>query len=86
MSIMKGPKSGEQNEISLTPEELRGYFEMIGNNGDSIIYKKDGLRPRKRYTVSINSGTQSFEAIRCDDDSLSEAMKRAFQEYKLAKT
>ncbi len=75
-----------KRRTSLDPEELRQYFEMIGNNGDSIVYKKDGLRPQKPYTVSINSGNKLFEAICCHDVSLSEAVKRAFQEYKIIKT
>lgn len=83
---MPGIDLKRKKRVLLNSEELRKYFEIVGNNGDSIVYKKDGLRLRKPYTVLINSVNQSFEPIRCDDDSLSEAMKRAFQEYKIAKT
>lgn len=83
---MQGLDLKRKKRTLLNSEELRKYFEIVGDNGDSIVYKKDGLRPQKPYTVLISSGNQSFEAICCHDVSLSEAVKRAFQEYKIIKT
>ncbi len=61
---------------------FRKGFETVTGNGDTIMYKKDGLRSSQVYTVVITNTGGKFESIRCDRDTLSESIEDALKEYK----
>ena len=64
------------NELS--NGEILEVFNLIGKNGDVILLKNDGLRDTNKFTVVI---MRFGESIRYDDETLSDALKRALDEY-----
>jgi DNA-binding transcriptional regulator WhiA len=68
-------------QLSDNREELLNFFEKVGDLGDIIVYKMDGLRESNKYTVLISSGSMIFETIRCDGSSLADAITKSIVEY-----
>ncbi len=64
------------NELS--NGEILEVFNLIGKNGDVILLKNDGLRDTNKFTVVI---MRFGESIRYDDETLSDALKKALDEY-----
>lgn len=64
-----------------TPNEVIKALEKVGNRGDIMIIKNDGLRTLDSYTVVISSGNNNFDTIRYDAISLSDAIKKALKDY-----
>lgn len=64
------------NELS--NGEILEVFNLIGKNGDAILLKNDGLRDTNKFTVVI---MRFGESIRYDDETLSDALKKALDEY-----
>ena len=62
-------------------KQIMSIFNQVGNEGDIIILKNDGLRVDKKYTVVITSGTGTFESIRNDSDDLVSAIKQVLTKY-----
>jgi len=58
--------------------QILAVFNIIGQTGDVIILKNDGLRDNNKFTVVIS---HSGESIRYDDSNLSNAVKKALQDY-----
>lgn len=56
-------------------------FKKIGEIGDIILFKYDGLRTDNHFTVVITSPSEKFESIRFDANDLSSAVIKALTKY-----
>ena len=65
----------------LTSELMLDIFFSVGQRGDIIILKNDGIRESKKFSVIITSGKEAFESIRKDGDDLSEILKEVLTKY-----
>lgn len=71
------------NETSdLTGNQIIDAITSIGNKGDVILIKNDGLRQSDNFTVVISSAKGYFESIRYDSSNLSSAVKKALDQYR----
>jgi imidazole glycerol phosphate synthase subunit HisF len=69
----------EANEF--TANQIIDVLVKVGERGDIIIIKNDGLRSLDNYTVVISSGSNKFESIRYDASNLSNAIKKVLKDY-----
>lgn len=75
---MKQLKKFLESNNALSNDEVLEIFNIIGESGDVILLKNDGLRDACRFTVVI---IRSGKSIRYDDEALSGALKKALEEY-----
>ena len=62
----------------LTGDQIFEVIELIGNNGDIIIIKNDGLRIEDKFTVVI---TFQGKSVRSDRDNLNDALIECLKQY-----
>ena len=65
-------------DTELSPDQILSVFEYVGQRGDVIVLKNDGLREHNKYTAVI-IGTDG--TIRHDDATLSSALIWCLKEY-----
>lgn len=63
---------------AFSSEQILEIFNLVGENGDIILLKNDGLRDSRRFTVVI---IHSGESIRIDDETLNSALKKSVNKY-----
>lgn len=68
-----------------TTRQLFGCFEAVGKAGDSVLFKKDGMRSTDLFTVLVIPGDQSFRPISLDAESLHRSARSVFGRYLRAK-
>lgn len=62
----------------LSPDQIMSIFEYVGQKGDVIVLKNDGLREHNKYTVVIIG---KGEPIRHDNNTLSSVLIECLKEY-----
>ena len=65
----------------LTSEQILDVFLKVGQEGDVIILKNDGIREINTFSIIIISSKGLFESIRIDGGNLSEVLKIAVSRY-----
>ena len=65
----------------LTSEQILDVFLKVGQEGDVIILKNDGIREINTFSIIIIYSNSMFESIRIDGDNLSEVVKIALSRY-----
>lgn len=70
-----------KDNIPLTNDEILQVFHEVGAQGDVILFKNDGLRETRRFTVVIMSPAGNFDSIRFDDITLTEALSGCLKRY-----
>ena len=66
------------SEDDFSNDQILEIFNLVGENGDVILIKNDGIRDTRKFTVVI---TYSGESIRYDDETISDALKKAVKKY-----
>jgi hypothetical protein len=74
-------KNAIANNAELSDSQIIQVFHQIGNRGDAILFKNDGLREKDKFTVVIISSSGTFDSIRFDDMSLSSVLSKALRKY-----
>ena len=69
------------NKESFSPEDILEIISLVGKNKDVVLIKNDGVRADKQYTVFIVPSNNPEKSIRCDDNSLQEALKYVLRLY-----
>ena len=64
-----------------TSEQILDVFLKVGQEGDVIMLKNDGIREINSFSVIIISSRGLFESIRFDGGNLSEVVKIALSRY-----
>jgi len=69
------------SELELSNDQVVEIFKIVGDNGDIIIIKNDGIRKEKPFTVVISSSNGKFESIRYDSEALNTALTYSVRRY-----
>ena len=65
----------------LSAGQVINAFLAVGDLGDIILIKNDGLRENHKFTIVIAAAGGAFESIRTDGDNLSEVLKTTLRKY-----
>lgn len=65
----------------LSADDILSIIRQVGENKDVILVKNDGIREENQYTVVIILSKKKDKSFRCDDGSLTKAMKIVLKEY-----
>lgn len=60
---------------------LEQILDEVRKLGDVLIVRVDGVRASQNYTIIITSSQMSFEAIRCEGETLSLTLRKALEQY-----
>jgi hypothetical protein len=69
------------DNVELTNDQIIQVLNDIGEQGDIILLKNDGIRLENKYTVVIISGTEKFNSIRLDGAHLSQTLSACLRSY-----
>jgi hypothetical protein len=66
---------------ALSEAQIIQVFNWVGEQGDIILLKHDGVREQYKFTVVIMSPTEKFRSIRLDGMELNVTLSKVLKEY-----